>query len=163
MSTLRVAQAQIATGADLDDNLRQVEEQTGWAAATGARLVTFPEATMRAFGLPLAAEGVRVDETWDSVGMRGTGSHDLVLEDVFVSEVQVTARRTWGVLDRPLLVASMPGDLSVSVGAAVHWPGADPDALMGLADRRLYDTKRARPTEPTTVPVPTATEGMVLP
>ncbi len=44
-----------------------------------------------------------------------------------------------------LLVAAMPGDLSVSVGSAVHWPGADPEGLMNLADRRLYDTKRARP------------------
>jgi alkylation response protein AidB-like acyl-CoA dehydrogenase len=59
-----------------------------------------------AFGLPLSAEGVRVEETWDSVGMRGTGSHDIVLEDVFVAEGQVSARRTWGLLDRPLLVAS---------------------------------------------------------
>ncbi|HYF47168.1 MAG TPA: GGDEF domain-containing protein [Acidimicrobiales bacterium] len=44
-----------------------------------------------------------------------------------------------------LLVAAMPGDLSVSVGSAVHWPGCDPEALMGLADRRLYDQKRSRP------------------
>ena len=57
-----------------------------------------------------------------------------------------------------LLVASMPGDLSVSVGSAVHWPGADPDSLMGLADRRLYETKRARPTE---APVPAP--GVPLP
>lgn len=60
-----------------------------------------------AFGLPLKAEGVRIEETWDAAGMRGTGSHDIVLEDVFVADAQVTARRTWGVLDRPLLVASL--------------------------------------------------------
>jgi len=62
-----------------------------------------------AFGLPLTAEGVRIEETWDSAGMRATGSHDIVLEDVFVAEAQVTARRTWGVLDRPLLVAALHG------------------------------------------------------
>jgi diguanylate cyclase (GGDEF)-like protein len=44
-----------------------------------------------------------------------------------------------------LLVAAMPGELSVSVGWAVHWPGASPDALTSLADQRLYDMKRARP------------------
>ena len=44
MTVLRVAQAQVATGADLDANLRQVADQTAWAAAAGARLVTFPEA-----------------------------------------------------------------------------------------------------------------------
>ncbi|RLL44834.1 acyl-CoA dehydrogenase [Oceanobacillus piezotolerans] len=30
--------------------------------------------------------GVRIEETWDSIAMRGTGSHDLVLEDVQVEE-----------------------------------------------------------------------------
>lgn len=30
------------------------------------------------------AAGVRIEETWDSVAMRGTGSHDLVLENVKV-------------------------------------------------------------------------------
>jgi alkylation response protein AidB-like acyl-CoA dehydrogenase len=60
-----------------------------------------------AFGLPMKAEGVRIDETWDAAGMRGTGSHDIVLEDVFIAEAQVIARRTWGDLDKPLLVASL--------------------------------------------------------
>lgn len=45
------------------------------------------------------------------------------------------------------LVATMPGALTVSVGWAVRWPDAEPDALMGLADRRLYDAKRARRAE----------------
>ena len=66
-----------------------------------------PGAEVIAIGLPLSAPGVRIEETWDAAGMRGTGSHDLVLEDVAVGEGQVTARRTWGELDRPLLVASM--------------------------------------------------------
>jgi diguanylate cyclase (GGDEF)-like protein len=44
------------------------------------------------------------------------------------------------------LVAAMPGELTVSVGAAVRLPGAGPDAVMGLADRRLYEAKRARVT-----------------
>jgi len=60
-----------------------------------------------AFALPLCAEGVRIEETWDSSGMRGTGSHDIVVDDVFVSEAQVTGRRTWGELDRLLLVTSL--------------------------------------------------------
>ncbi len=60
-----------------------------------------------AFGMPLSAPGVRIDETWNAAGMRGTGSHDIILDDVFVSEAQVVGRRTWGVLDRPLLVASL--------------------------------------------------------
>jgi alkylation response protein AidB-like acyl-CoA dehydrogenase len=29
-------------------------------------------------------KGVKIDETWDSISLRGTGSHDLILEDVVV-------------------------------------------------------------------------------
>ncbi|MBW3536231.1 MAG: acyl-CoA/acyl-ACP dehydrogenase [Actinobacteria bacterium] len=66
-----------------------------------------PGAEVIVFGLPLSAEGVSLEKTWDAAGMRGTGSDDVVLEDVFVAEAQVSARRTWGELDRPLLVASL--------------------------------------------------------
>jgi acyl-CoA dehydrogenase len=83
-------------------------------APTADMAVTFavvdepvPGAEVLVFGLPLKADGVRIDETWDAAGMRATGSHDLVLEDVFVGEGQVAARRVWGELDRPLLVASL--------------------------------------------------------
>lgn len=53
MTTLTVALAQIFTDGDPAENLTQVAEQTARAAAAGARLVIFPEATMRRFGLPL--------------------------------------------------------------------------------------------------------------
>ena len=66
-----------------------------------------PGSEVIGFGLPLTADGVTVEETWDAAGMRGTGSNDIVLDDVFVAEAQVSVRRTWGVLDRPLLVASV--------------------------------------------------------
>ncbi len=37
--------------------------------------------------------GVRIDETWDSLGMRSTGSHDLVLEGAFIpADRQMKAR-----------------------------------------------------------------------
>lgn len=38
------------------------------------------------FLIPRTSLGVEVVETWDSVSMRGTGSHDLVLKDVKVEE-----------------------------------------------------------------------------
>jgi alkylation response protein AidB-like acyl-CoA dehydrogenase len=38
------------------------------------------------FLIPRTSPGVEVVETWDSVSMRGTGSHDLVLKDVKVEE-----------------------------------------------------------------------------
>uniref|UniRef100_UPI00301B068C acyl-CoA dehydrogenase family protein n=1 Tax=Oceanobacillus massiliensis TaxID=1465765 RepID=UPI00301B068C len=35
------------------------------------------------------ADGVKVEETWDSIAMRGTGSHDLVLENVHVGKADL--------------------------------------------------------------------------
>ena len=59
------------------------------------------------FAVPLAAEGVRLDETWDTLGMRGTASHDLVLEDVFVPADRVMGRRPWGEFGVPLAAAAV--------------------------------------------------------
>jgi alkylation response protein AidB-like acyl-CoA dehydrogenase len=38
------------------------------------------------FLVPMSSPGLRIDETWDAVGMRGTGSHDIVLDDVLVQD-----------------------------------------------------------------------------
>jgi alkylation response protein AidB-like acyl-CoA dehydrogenase len=38
------------------------------------------------FLIPRLAKGVRIEETWDTLGMRGTRSDDLILEDVEVPE-----------------------------------------------------------------------------
>src|SRR5215213_6159075 len=39
--------------------------------------------------VPFSAPGVSIDETWDTMGMRATGSHTVVLEDVFVPDAAV--------------------------------------------------------------------------
>ncbi|MDB4897440.1 MAG: acyl-CoA dehydrogenase, short-chain specific [Firmicutes bacterium] len=41
--------------------------------------------------------GLRIDETWDTIGMRGTGSHDLVLEEVAVPADSLVQRFGKGV------------------------------------------------------------------
>jgi alkylation response protein AidB-like acyl-CoA dehydrogenase len=48
------------------------------------------------FPVPMAAEGVSIDRVWKTMGMRGTGSHTVVLENVFVPEEAVTLRRPYG-------------------------------------------------------------------
>ena len=35
---------------------------------------------------PMDAPGLRIEETWDHLGMRASGSHDVVLDDVFVPD-----------------------------------------------------------------------------
>lgn len=52
-----------------------------------------------AMGIPMTSAGVRIVETWDTLGMRATGSHDVQLDDVFVSDAQIAARRPWGAWD----------------------------------------------------------------
>jgi alkylation response protein AidB-like acyl-CoA dehydrogenase len=54
--------------------------------------------------VPLTAEGVTVLDDWDVLGMRGTGSRTIVVEDVFVPEDKVLANRPHGVIDGPLQV-----------------------------------------------------------
>lgn len=56
--------------------------------------------------LPVGAEGVTVAENWDTLGMRGTASNDVLVEDVFVPDERVLANRPYGVVDAPLQVIS---------------------------------------------------------
>lgn len=48
------------------------------------------------FGLPFKAEGVTILDTWDTMGMRGTGSHDVEIKDVFLADAAVSGRRPQG-------------------------------------------------------------------
>jgi alkylation response protein AidB-like acyl-CoA dehydrogenase len=104
--------------------------------------------------VPLAAEGVTVLDTCDAMGLRGTGSHDIELVDVFVPEAAVLARRPHGKLDPPLQVIlsiAIPPISAVYLGVAeaardhavaavAGTPRAeDPlvQRLVGLMDMRL--------------------------
>jgi acyl-CoA dehydrogenase len=48
------------------------------------------------FPVSLRAEGVSIREDWDTLGMRGSGSHSVELKDVFVPEEAVALRRPRG-------------------------------------------------------------------
>ena len=56
--------------------------------------------------VPMSARGRRGPPTWDTLGMRGTASDDVVFDDVFVPDDQVLANRPYGVVDAPLQVIS---------------------------------------------------------
>lgn len=49
-------------------------------------------------------EGVTILDNWNTLGMRGTSSNDIVIEDVFVPDERVLAIRPHGVIDPPLQV-----------------------------------------------------------
>lgn len=54
--------------------------------------------------VPAASDGITVLDNWNTLGMRGTGSNDVVMEDVFVPDDKVLANRPYGVVDPPLQV-----------------------------------------------------------
>ncbi len=52
--------------------------------------------TVLHFAVPLTSPGVTVLDNWRTMGMRGTGSNDVLLEDVFVPEEAIDLRRPRG-------------------------------------------------------------------
>ncbi len=58
-----------------------------------------PPGTVGIFDLRPGRPGLRIEETWDVMGMRTTGSHDLVLEDVAVAADDLLVRRLPGTAD----------------------------------------------------------------
>ncbi|WP_084495809.1 acyl-CoA dehydrogenase family protein [Nocardia shimofusensis] len=72
--------------------------------------------------VPFSAPGVRIEQTWDTLGLRATGSHTVVLEDVFVPDAAVSLIRPAGV---------WPPLLNTVIGAAMPLVTA---AYLGIAD-----------------------------
>ncbi len=71
--------------------------------------------------IPLSAPGVKIQDTWRTLGMRGTGSHDTVLDGVFVPDAAVGVRRPAGQWSLPMHVTAaiaLPLIYSVYVGVA---------------------------------------------
>jgi alkylation response protein AidB-like acyl-CoA dehydrogenase len=66
-----------------------------------------PDAVVLHMGVPMSAPGVRIVETWDTLGMRGTASHDVVFDGVVVPAEKIMGRRPYGVLAGPLLLAAI--------------------------------------------------------
>jgi acyl-CoA dehydrogenase len=92
-----------------------------------------------AIGVPTASPGFRVVETWDTLGMRGTSSHDVQMDDVFVADAQVAARRPWGRVDPVLRNAAVHFAPPV---ASVYWgiaAGARDEAVRVICSRRYGD------------------------
>lgn len=52
--------------------------------------------TVLHFAVPLKGDGVTIKPTWEVLGMRGTGSHDIELDGVFVADASISGKRPAG-------------------------------------------------------------------
>ncbi len=77
--------------------------------------------TVLHFPLAFDSPGVRLVDTWKVLGMRGTGSHDVLLENVFVPEAAVGERRprgSWNATLHAVVLNALPLIYSVYLGIA---------------------------------------------
>jgi alkylation response protein AidB-like acyl-CoA dehydrogenase len=73
------------------------------------------------FGIPMNTSGIDIVETWDTMGMRGSASHDVILKDVFVPEQAIAARRPsgkWHPLMHMISMVAFPLIYAVYTGVA---------------------------------------------
>jgi acyl-CoA dehydrogenase len=77
--------------------------------------------TVLHIAVPLEATGVKILDNWRTLGMRATGSNDIVLENVFVPDAAVGGRRkpgVWGPTFYVICTIAFPLVSSVYVGIA---------------------------------------------
>jgi acyl-CoA dehydrogenase len=77
--------------------------------------------TVLHFGVPFKAEGVKILDTWRVMGMRGTGSNDVELKNVFVADAAIAGRRPqgkWHPLFHAISLLAFPIIYSAYVGVA---------------------------------------------
>ncbi|MBW4481891.1 MAG: acyl-CoA dehydrogenase family protein [Tildeniella torsiva UHER 1998/13D] len=77
--------------------------------------------TVLHFALPMQTPGVSIVPTWQAMGMRGTGSHDIVITNVFVPDQAIALRRPadkWHPAFHLITMVAFPIIYSVYVGVA---------------------------------------------
>jgi len=73
------------------------------------------------FAVPSNAEGVSIELTWDTLGLRATGSHTVVYDNVFVPDAAVSLSRPadqWHPIWNTILGAALPLIMSAYLGIA---------------------------------------------
>jgi len=98
--------------------------------------------TVLHFPVALDAPGVKILDTWHTLGMRGTGSHDIALDEVFVPQAAVAGRRPqgkWHHLFHVIALIALPLIYSVYVGVAE----AARDLAVREATRKREDASMA--------------------
>ncbi|MBX9457507.1 MAG: acyl-CoA dehydrogenase family protein [Rhizobium sp.] len=87
------------------------------------------------FGASMKAAEVRIEQTWRSMGMRGTGSNDVILESLFVPDAGVAFTRkagVWHPVFQVITTVAFPLIYAVYLGVAE----SARDIAIGLAKTR---------------------------
>jgi alkylation response protein AidB-like acyl-CoA dehydrogenase len=95
--------------------------------------------TVLHFGVSLKDPGVKIQDNWRTLGMRGTGSNDIVIDKVTVQDAAVSVRRPKGSWHRFFDVVSpliWPLVLAAYVGVAEQAA----EIALGMALKRKDDT-----------------------
>lgn len=94
----------------------------GDVLVTSARWADAPDGPqVLHFAVPFTAAGIAIEETWNTMGMRATGSHTVVMDDVFVADDAISLVRpagVWHPVWSTVLGAAMPLIMSTYVGVA---------------------------------------------
>jgi len=94
--------------------------------------------TVLQIAIPVSAEGVKIQNNWRTIGMRGTASHDIVLEGVFVPDAAVALKRKsgkWHPLIDVISLVVLPIINSVYLGVAE----AARDIALDMAKKKRDD------------------------
>jgi alkylation response protein AidB-like acyl-CoA dehydrogenase len=94
---------------------------TGDLLMTGAVLETGEGPMVLHFGVPMSSPHVKVLDTWRTLGMRATGSHDVLIEGHVVPEAAVAVKRKageWHPLFHIIATIAFPLVYAVYVGVA---------------------------------------------
>lgn len=111
---------------------------TGNVFMTGAVLDTDEGPMVLHFGLPMNSPNVKVLDTWRTIGMRGTGSHDVSVEGHVVPDAGVALKRKageWHPLFHIIATTAFPLIYSVYLGVAE----SARDLAVSLAKRKTPD------------------------
>jgi alkylation response protein AidB-like acyl-CoA dehydrogenase len=95
-----------------------------------------PAPLVGTFLVPASAHGIRIEESWDQLGMRATSSHDAIFENVFIPAeyaVDIRTPKGWEA-ERPAELLSW---MSVLIGALYDAVARNArDWLVGFANER---------------------------
>lgn len=114
--------------------------EAGTVLVTSIRWDDPPDSQVIHCSIPFAATGVGIEQTWNTAGLRATGSHTVRLTDVFVPDGAVSLIRpadAWHPIWNVVLGAAMPLIMAAYLGVADAAVTEAIDAIDGRGDAHL--------------------------